>query len=128
MNGEDFKARENTAMCLSLIRHADHIMLHFVDMLGTFRGRTVPALEAEAVLRNGVGFDGSSIPGYVSIHESDMVMKPDISTFTVLPWYFYDKAVVSFLCNIYQPNGKRFEGDPRHICEKKVEQMRNSSC
>jgi len=126
MNGDDFESREKMAMCLSLIKHSDHIMLHFVDLLGALKGRTVPAEEAESVLREGVGFDGSSIPGFMSIHESDMVMKPDISTFTVLPRYFYDKAVVSFLCDIYRPDGKRFDGDSRHICEKKVEQARTS--
>jgi len=126
MNSEDFRVRENMAVCLSLIKHADHIMLHFVDLLGNLKGRTIPAQEAESALKNGVGFDGSSIPGYVSIHESDMVMKPDTSTFTVLPRYFYDKAVVSFLCDILQPDGKRFESDPRYICEKKVEQARSN--
>jgi len=126
MNGEDFQAKEKTAIQLSLIKHADHIMLHFVDLLGALRGRTVPAAEAESVLKEGVGFDGSSISGYVSIHESDMVMKPDLSTFAVLPHYFYDKAVVSFLCDIYQPDGKRFESDPRYICSKKVEHVRNN--
>jgi len=126
MNREDFRTRENMAICLSLMKHADHIMLHFADLLGALKGRTVPAQEAESVLKNGVGFDGSSIPGYMSIHESDMVMKPDISTFAVLPRYFYDKAVVSFLCNIYHPDGKRFESDPRYICEKKVEEARHN--
>jgi len=126
MNGEDFKTRENTAVSLSLIKHADHIMLHFVDLLGTLKGRTVPAHEAESVLRDGVGFDGSSIPGYVSIHESDMVMKPDISTFAVLPRYFYDKAVVSFLCDTYRPDGKQFEGDSRYLCARMGQQARSS--
>ncbi len=126
MNGEDFTTRENIAVCLSLIRHADHVMLHFVDLTGALKGRTIPASEAESALRDGVGFDGSSIPGYVSIHESDMVMKPDISTFTVLPRYFYDKAVVSFLCDIYRPDGKRFPNDTRYICQQKVEQARSS--
>jgi glutamine synthetase len=125
MNGDDFKSRENMAVCLSLIKHADHIMLHFVDLLGALKGRTVPAQEAASVLKDGVGFDGSSIPGYVSIHESDMIMKPDISTFTVLPRYFYDKAVVSFLCDIYQPDGKRFEGDSRYISARMVERLRS---
>lgn len=125
MNGEDFQARENLSVCLSLIKHADHIVLHFVDLLGALKGRTVPAEEADSLLREGVGFDGSSIPGYVSIHESDMVMKPDVSTFAVLPRYFYDKAVVSFICDIFKPDGKRFEGDTRHVLTKKVESMRN---
>jgi len=125
MNGEDFRARENMTICLSLIKHAEHIMLHFADLLGTFKGRTIPAEEAESALKNGVGFDGSSVPGYVSIHESDMVMKPDLSTFAVLPRYFYDKAVVSFICDIYNPDGKRFEGDTRYILQKKMEHIRN---
>jgi glutamine synthetase len=126
LNGEDFEAREKMAMCLSLVKHSDHMMLHFVDLLGALKGRTVPAEEAESVLREGVGFDGSSIPGYVSIHESDMVMKPDISTLTVLPRYFYDKAVVNFLCDIYRPNGRPFEGDSRYLCQKKIEHMREN--
>jgi len=125
MNGEDFLTRQRMAVCLSLIRHADHVVLHFVDLLGALKGRTIPAEEAESVLTDGVGFDGSSVPGYVSIQESDMVMKPDLSTFVVLPRYFYDKAVVSFICDIYSPDGKRFEGDTRYILQKRVEHMRN---
>jgi glutamine synthetase len=113
-------------LCMSLIKHSDHIMLHFVDLLGSLKGRTVPAQEAESVLTDGVGFDGSSIPGYVSIHESDMVMKPDISTFTVLPRYFYDKAVVSFLCDILKPNGEHFEGDSRRLCQEKTNEARKA--
>jgi len=125
MTSEDFQTKENMAVCLSLIKHANHIVLHFVDLLGALKGRTIPAEEAESAFRDGVGFDGSSVPGYVSIQESDMVMKPDISTFAVLPRYFYDKAVVSFICDIFNPNGKRFDGDTRYILQKKVEHMRN---
>jgi len=125
VNGEEFQTRENLAICLSLIKHADHIVLHFVDLVGALKGRTVPAEEAESLLREGVGFDGSSIPGYVSIHESDMVMKPDLSTFAVLPRYFYDKAVVSFVCDIYSPDGKQFDSDPRYILKKKVDNIKS---
>jgi glutamine synthetase len=98
--------------------------LHFTDLLGSLKGRTIPAEEAEDVLREGVGFDGSSIIGGVGIEESDMVMKPDASTFAVCPYYFYDKAVVSFICEVYRPHGKRFESDPRYICQKSVEKIR----
>jgi len=125
VNGEEFQTKENLAVCLSLIKHADHIVLHFVDLLGALKGRTVPAEEAETLLREGVGFDGSSIPGYVSIHESDMVMKPDLSTFAVLPRYFFDKAVVSFICDIYSPDGKRFASDPRYVLKKRVDNLKS---
>ena len=106
---------------LKLMNHADYILLHFTDMFGFFKGRTIPAEEAKNALMEGVGFDGSSIIGGVSIEESDMVMKPEISTFAVCPHYFYDKSVVSFICNIHRPDGKRFESDPRYVCQKATE-------
>jgi len=126
LNGEEFKTRESMSLCMSLVKHADYIMLHFVDLAGALKGRTVPAQEAESVLTDGVGFDGSSIPGYMSIQESDMVMKPDISTFAVLPRYFYDKAVVSFLCDILKPDGKHFEDDSRRLCKRKIDEVRSA--
>jgi len=101
--------------------NADYILLHFTDMLGLLKGRTIPKEEAKNALAEGVGFDGSSIMGGVNIEESDMVMKPDISTFAVCPHYFYDKSVVSFICNIHRPDGKRFENDPRYVCQKATE-------
>ncbi|MCW3994402.1 MAG: glutamine synthetase beta-grasp domain-containing protein, partial [Candidatus Bathyarchaeota archaeon] len=106
---------------LKLMSNADYILLHFTDALGFLKGRTIPTEEAENALVEGVGFDGSSIMGWVSIEESDMVMKPDASTFAVCPHYFYDKSVVSFICNIHRPSGKRFESDPRYICQKTTE-------
>jgi glutamine synthetase len=100
------------------MKSADYVLLHFTDMLGYLKGRTIPAEEAETTLKEGVGFDGSSIIGGVGIEESDMVMKPDPSTFTVCPYYFYDKGVASFICNVHKPNGEHFESDPRYICKQ----------
>lgn len=101
--------------------NADYILLHFTDTLGFLKGRTIPTEEAENALAEGVGFDGSSIMGGVSIEESDMIMKPDASTFAVCPYHFYDKSVVSFICNIHRPDGKQFENDPRYVCQKAKE-------
>jgi len=106
---------------LKLIKSADYVLLHFTDMLGYLKGRTIPAEEAETTLKEGVGFDGSSIIGGVGIEESDMVMKPDPSTFTVCPYYFYDKGVASFICNVHKPNGEQFESDPRYICKQAIQ-------
>lgn len=115
------QTNHNLDTCLKLIRNADYILLHFTDLLGFLKGRTIPAEEAKNALDEGVGFDGSSIIGGVGIQESDMVMKPDASTFAVYPYYFYRKSVVGFICGMYQPDGKRFEGDPRYICQKAIE-------
>jgi len=106
------------------MKNADYALIHFTDLLGALKGRTIPAEEAGNALRDGVGFDGSSIIGGVSIEESDMVMKPDVSTFAVCPTYFYDKAVASFICDVRRPNGEWFESDPRHICQENTEKMR----
>ena len=109
--------------CLKLMKNADYVLLHFTDILGSLKGRTISAEEAENALNEGIGFDGSSIIGGVNIEESDMVMKPDPSTFNVCPYYFYDKSVVSFICDIFKPDRKRFEGDSRHVCQKTVEKI-----
>ncbi len=108
---------------LRLLKNADYVLLHFTDILGYFKGRTIPADEAADALMEGVAFDGSSMIGGVSIEESDMIMKPDPSTFTVYPFYFYGKSVASFICDVETPEGKQFEIDPRHICRKSIEKL-----
>jgi glutamine synthetase len=108
---------------LKLVKNADYILLHFTDMLGYLKGRTIPADEAKNALEEGVTFDGSSMLGGMQIEDSDMIMKPDPSTFTVCPYYFYEKSVGSFICDIEYPDGKQFEGDSRHILHKSVEKM-----
>jgi len=119
---------QNFDTCLKLMKNADYVLLHLTDTFGFLKGRTIPTEEVKNALTEGVGFDGSSIIGGVSIEESDMIMKPDPSTFTVCPYYFYDKSVVSFICNIYQPNGKQFENDPRYICQKTIEKTLTKGC
>jgi glutamine synthetase len=110
---------------LKLVKNADYVLLHFTDMLGSMKGRTIPVEEVESALAEGVAFDGSSIIGGVGIEDSDMTMKPDLSTFTVCPHYFYDKTVASFICNIYKTDGKPYETDSRYICQKSIEKMSN---
>jgi glutamine synthetase len=112
---------------LKLTKNADYILLQITDLTGAFKARTIPADQAQDALEEGVGFDGSSIPGGVGINESDMVMKPDPSTFVVYPHYFYDKSVASFICDMEQPDGKRFDGDARYMCQKTTERARAES-
>ncbi|MEM4703766.1 MAG: type I glutamate--ammonia ligase [Candidatus Bathyarchaeia archaeon] len=109
--------------CLKLTKSADYILLQFTDILGFIKGRTIPAEQAENALREGVAFDGSSINGGANIEESDMVMKPDLATFTAYPYYFYNKSVAGFICNINYPDGRQFESDSRHILRHTVKKM-----
>jgi len=109
---------QNYDTYFKLMKNADYILLHFTDTLGYLRGRTIPTEQAKNALTEGVTFDGSSAIGGVNIENSDMIMKPDPSTFTVCPYYFYDKSVAIFICDIKEPDGKQFEADPRHILRK----------
>jgi glutamine synthetase len=117
------QAIQNFDTYFKLMKNADYILLHFTDILGYLKGRTIPAEEAKNALAEGVTFDGSSMIGGAHIEDSDMIMKPDPSTFTVCPYYFYEKSVASFICTIERPDGKRFEGDPRYILSKNMERI-----
>lgn len=114
---------ENFETYFKLMKNADFVLLHFTDMLGYLKGRTIPAEQAKNALAEGVPFDGSSVMGGTSIEDSDMIMKPDPSTFTVCPYYFYDKSVASFICDIKTPDGKQFESDSRHILRRTIEKI-----
>jgi glutamine synthetase len=68
-----------------------------------------------------MGFDGSSIAGFVRIDESDMVAMPDPSTFRILPWKASDQVVAVMFCDILEPNGNPHQGDPRWVLKKNLE-------
>jgi glutamine synthetase len=108
---------------LKLTKNADFVLLQFTDILGYLKGRTIPAEETRNALTEGVTFDGSSMIGGVTIEDSDMIMKPDPATFTVYPYYFYDKSVASFICDVKKPDGKQFEDDSRHILRTATERI-----
>lgn len=94
------------------------ITLQFVDIFGTPKSVTIPTEHLEEALTNGVGFDGSSIEGFVRIYESDMVAMPDPLTFRILPWRPTERGEARIICDIYRPGGQFFEGDPRNILKK----------
>lgn len=93
------------------------IRLQFSDIEGQPKNVAIPAIQAEKALTDGISFDGSSIEGFARIEESDMVLKPDISTYTLLPWRT-EANVARFICDVCLPNGEPFKGDPRYILKK----------
>lgn len=100
------------------------IKLWFTDILGFLKSITIPREELEKAISEGIGFDGSSIEGFVRIDESDMIVKPDISTFAVLPWRPREKGVARMFCDVLMPDGTPFEGDPRYILKRNLEQAK----
>jgi glutamine synthetase len=97
------------------------IRLQFVDILGTPKNIVIPVSGLEAALEEGVPFDASSIAGYATIEESDKIARPDPASFVILPASVEQRKTAKLNCDIYEPNGKRFEGDVKYVLEKMVE-------
>jgi glutamine synthetase len=119
-------AKETAARILKKMEENDikFVKLWFTDILGFLKSFSVPFEEMEKAFNEGIGFDGSSIEGFVRIDESDMVAIPDPSTFAVLPWRPKEKGVARVFCDIVTPDGKPFEGDPRYVLKKNLEKAK----
>ena len=97
------------------------IRLMFTDVLGFLKGFAITPDELEGALDEGMGFDGSSIEGFARIEESDMIARPDPSTFAVIPWRSeQNHQVARMFCDIYEPSGKPFAGDPRFVLKRNL--------
>src|SRR5450756_2635098 len=97
------------------------IRLWFTDILGALKSFAIVKDELEDALDEGMGFDGSSITGYQTIEESDMIAKPDPSTYEILPWRPKEKGVARIICDVLNPSGKPYEGDPRYVLKRNIQ-------
>jgi glutamine synthetase len=96
------------------------IRLWFTDVLGFLKSFAITPQELETAFVEGMGFDGSSIEGFARIQESDMVARPDPSTFQIIPWRS-EAHVARMFCDIHNPDGSRFDGDPRHVLRRQLD-------
>ncbi len=96
------------------------IRLQFTDIQGQPKNVSIPVIQAEKALTEGIWFDGSSIEGFARIEESDMMLKPDPSTYAVLPWRPQEGKVARFICDVQTYGNKPFDGDPRYILRKTI--------
>lgn len=95
----------------------EFVRLQFTDILGVMKNVAIPASQLERALGNEVMFDGSSIEGFTRVEESDMNLRPDLSTWAVLPWR---PRVARLICDIHKADGTPFEGDPRFVLKRAV--------
>lgn len=102
----------------------EFIRLQFIDVLGISKNVAVTSSQLEKVLTDGMMFDGSSIEGFARIEESDMYLKPDLDTFVIYPWRPQTGKVARFICDVYTPAGEPFDGDPRGILKKQMEEAK----
>ena len=97
------------------------IDLQFTDVVGIVKNVTIPAHELPEALKSGIWFDGSSVEGFVRIAESDMHLRPDLSTYAVIPWLSGEEATARLICDVYTPDGQPFLGDPRAVLQRSLE-------
>jgi glutamine synthetase len=95
------------------------IRLWFTDVLGFLKSIAITAQELEGALSEGMGFDGSAIEGFARIQEADMVAVPDPATFQLIPWRS-EAQVARMFCDIYDPDGTPFDGDPRNVLKRQL--------
>ena len=101
-------------------RNVKFIRLWFTDILGFLKSFAITPDELETALNEGMGFDGSSIEGFARIDESDMVAMPDTNTFALLPWRSKEDSVARMFCDIIEPDGTPYKGDPRWVLKRNL--------
>ncbi len=89
------------------------VQLWFTDVLGRAKAFHVTPAELEDALDQGMTFDGSAIDGFSRVQESDVLARPDLTTFQLLPWYPEGAGVARVFCDIVNIDGSPFEGCPR---------------
>ncbi len=106
-------------------RQVSFIQLWFTDVLGMLKSFSIRPSELEEAMTEGMGFDGSSIEGFARIEESDMIARPDPTTFQLLPWRPQDQPVGRMFCDILEPDGSPYHGDPRYVLKRILARARD---
>jgi glutamine synthetase len=102
-------------------RDVRFIRLWFADVLGQLKSVAIVPAELEGAFGEGIGFDGSSVEGFARVFESDMVLRPDPSTFSLLPWRGESEPTGRMFCDIYSPDGHPAPSDARHVLKRTMD-------
>ncbi len=107
-------------------RNVQVVDVKFCDLPGTWQHFSIPAATLnEEMVKEGLGFDGSSIRGFQAIHESDMLLMPDLATAFVDP--VLSVPTLSLVCDIYDPvTLEPYSRDPRFVGFKAEEYLKTT--
>lgn len=94
------------------------VRLQFSDIFGVLKNVAITVKQLEKAVNNELMFDGSSIEGFVRIEESDMYLRPDLDSWTIVPWRLNDGTVARLICDVYNSDDTPFSGDPRYILRR----------
>ena len=100
---------------IRMVREDDveFIRMQFTDIFGQLKNVAITSSQIEKAVNNQIMIDGSSIEGFVRIQESDQYLHPDLDSYTLLPWRPQHGKVARLICDVYNPDGTPFIGDPR---------------
>jgi glutamine synthetase len=104
----------------------EFVDVRFCDLPGVMQHFTLTANSFdESVFANGLGFDGSSIRGFQQIHESDMELRPDVTTARLDPFREHKTLLLNFF--IHDPlTGEQYTRDPRNVAKKAEAYLKGS--
>jgi glutamine synthetase len=147
----DKKAHGSYEQIMAMIKNEQirFVNLEFVDVVGTTKCVTIPVEQFASCVQQGKWFDGSALESFARVVESDMYLFPDLSTFSVLPgkvrlptsfalnqpssklppmiaWIqqsIDEDVVARVMCDIRTPDGERFDGDPRTVLVRALNEV-----
>lgn len=102
--------------------HVRFVRLQFTDIFGVLKNVAITVHQLDKALNNEMMFDGSSVDGFARIEESDMYLHPNLDSWVILPWGSKENTTARLICDIYNPDGTPFEGDPRYILRKAIQE------
>lgn len=122
-----FVPAKNKSDVLKIAKQRDvkSIRLQFTDVIGIIKNVAIPIEDMETALDGRIMFDGSSVEGFVRIEESDMYLRPDPKTFVILPWSPAERTIARLICDVYKPDGTPFEGCPRLMLKKIIDEAQD---
>ena len=100
---------------------AKFVRLGFCDLFGFQKNISIMPDELPTAFEHGVSFDAHAIRGFSDVTKSDLLLFPDPTTLTVLPWRPGPGRVVRFFCDIKHPDGSTFLHDSRHLLKRVIE-------
>ena len=96
------------------------IRLAFFDVFGNQKNIAIMPGELPRALKYGISIDASAIHGFSTEEKSDLFLKPDVSTVSIVPWRPVDGRVVRMFCDIRYPDGRPYEKDTRYMLKQAV--------
>lgn len=96
----------------------EFVRLQFTDIFGQFKNLAVKSEQIEKVLDNKFVFDSVSVQGFEDSDDADLILRPDCSTYSTIPWRPQQGKVARLICDVYEENGKPSEADSRLVLKR----------